>query len=71
MKIEFKDLLKDKNIKTNYDEIPLIYEDNHILVVIKPAGIPSQKDKNNDISMIEIIKRYIKITKNKPVDVYL
>lgn len=71
MKIEFKDLLKDKNIKTNYDEIPLIYEDNHILVVIKPAGIPSQKDKNNDISMIEIIKRYIKITKNKPGDVYL
>jgi len=43
-----------------YRNIPIIYEDNHIIVVNKPAGILSQKDFTNAESMLEIIKEYIK-----------
>lgn len=67
--IEYKDMMGE--IKTNLDKIPIMYEDNHLIVVVKPSGIPSQKDTNNDISLIEIIKRYIKEKYNKPGDVYL
>jgi 23S rRNA pseudouridine1911/1915/1917 synthase len=54
-----------------YKNIPIIYEDNHIIVVEKPAGILSQKDFTNTDSVLEIIKEYIKTTYNKPGNVFL
>ena len=51
--------------------LKVIYEDNHCIVVIKPAGIPSQADKTGDIDMLTIIKDYIKEKYNKPGNVYL
>ena len=38
----------------------VLYEDNHIIVVEKPVNIPSQADKTGDIDMLTIIKQYIK-----------
>lgn len=52
-------------------KLKILYEDNHIIVVIKPAGIPVQKDKSQDIDMLTIIKNYIKEKYNKPGNVYL
>ena len=49
----------------------VIYEDNQIIVVEKPAGIPSQEDKTGDEDMLTIVKKYIKEKYNKPGDVYL
>ena len=49
----------------------VIYEDNHIIVVEKPVNIPSQGDKTGDKDMLTIIKEYIKEKYNKPGDVYL
>ncbi|MDD2627778.1 MAG: RluA family pseudouridine synthase [Clostridia bacterium] len=54
-----------------YKNIKIIYEDNHVLVVIKPAKIPSQPDKTKDIDMLSILKEYLKKEYNKPGDVYL
>ena len=51
--------------------LKVIYEDNHILVVEKPPNIPSQSDKTNDINMLTICKKYIKEKYNKPGNVYL
>ena len=45
----------------------VIYEDNHIIVVEKPVNIPSQADKTGDIDMLTIIKQYLKEKYNKPV----
>ena len=53
----------------NYLEI--LYEDNHIIVVVKPNNILSQSDNTNDIDMLTIIKDYIKEKYNKPGNVYL
>ncbi len=52
-------------------DLKILYEDNHIIVVIKEPGIPVQADKSGDIDMLTIIKQYIKEKYNKPGNVYL
>lgn len=52
-------------------DLKIIYEDNHIIVVEKKPNIPSQSDKTEDIDMLTIIKEYIKEKYNKPGNVYL
>ncbi len=49
----------------------IIYEDNHLFVVNKPAGILIQGDITGDKSLLEIAKEYIKVKYNKPGNVYL
>lgn len=49
----------------------ILYEDNHLLVVIKPAGILSQADKTGDEDMLTMCKEYIGDKYNKPGAVYL
>ncbi|MCI8310008.1 MAG: RluA family pseudouridine synthase [Clostridia bacterium] len=53
------------------NNLNVIYEDNHIIVVEKPANIPSQEDKTKDIDMLTIIKKYLKEKYSKPGEVYL
>lgn len=48
------------------ENLNVIYEDNHIIVVEKLVNIPSQADKTNDIDMLTIIKQYLKDKYNKP-----
>ena len=49
----------------------ILYEDNHLIIINKPAGIPVQKDKSGDTSLLDITKNYIKKTYNKPGNVYV
>lgn len=49
----------------------VLYEDNHIIVVVKPSGILSQEDITKDPDMVTLLKKYIKEKYNKPGDVYL
>lgn len=53
------------------NNLEILYEDNHIIVVVKPNNILSQSDNTNDIDMLTIIKNYIKEKYNKPGNVYL
>lgn len=52
-------------------EIPIFYEDNHLLVVEKPANLPVQADSSGDDDLLNILKRYIGEKYNKPGAVYL
>ena len=52
-------------------KLKVIYEDNHIIVVEKIPNVPSQEDETGDISMMKLIKDYIKEKYNKPGNVYL
>ena len=52
-------------------DLKIIYEDNHIIVVEKKPNIPSQEDKTADIDMLTLVKKYIKEKYNKPGNVYL
>lgn len=49
----------------------IIYEDNHLLVVEKPVNIPVQGDDTNDLDMLTILKKDLKVRYNKPGEVYL
>ena len=51
--------------------LKIIYEDNHIIVVEKIPNIPSQADKTGDMDMLTLVKGYIKEKYNKPGNVYL
>ena len=54
-----------------YKDLDIAYEDNHIIVVIKPFNIPSQADITGDMDMLTLIKQYLKEKYNKPGDVFL
>lgn len=49
----------------------VLYEDNHVIVVIKKSGILSQGDSTNDPDMVNLLKNYLKIKYNKPGNVYV
>ncbi len=48
-----------------------IYEDNHLLVLSKPAGMPTVPDSSGDHSLLDWGKHYLKKTRNKPGNVFL
>lgn len=52
-------------------ELEILYEDNHVLGVLKPAGMLSQGDRTGDITALELARRYIKEKHAKPGNVYL
>ena len=58
-------MYSDKN------NLQVIYEDNHLIVVNKRAGDIVQGDKTGDKPLSDVVKSYIKEKYNKPGDVYL
>lgn len=53
------------------NKLEVLYEDNHIIVVYKPANILSQGDATHDKDMLTIIKEYLKEKYHKPGNVFL
>ena len=51
--------------------IPVLYEDNHLLVVVKPPNLPTQADRSGDDDLLCILKGYIGKKYQKPGNVYL
>ena len=49
----------------------IIYEDNHLLIAVKPQGVLTQSDQTGDESLQEQLKAYIKEKYQKPGAVYL
>ena len=60
-----------KGINFNMQDLKVIYEDNHIIVIEKKPNIPSQGDKTGDVDMLTIVKQYIKEKYSKKGEVYL
>ncbi|TAF35187.1 MAG: RNA pseudouridine synthase [Cytophagales bacterium] len=48
----------------------VLYEDNHLLVVNKRAGVPSQPDESGDLSLVDAARQYLKDTYDKPGNVF-
>jgi 23S rRNA pseudouridine1911/1915/1917 synthase len=51
--------------------LKILYEDNHCLAVFKPAGMLTVGDRTGDISLIELVKGYVKRKYRKPGNVYI
>jgi 23S rRNA pseudouridine1911/1915/1917 synthase len=53
------------------ENLQILYQDNHIIVVNKRVGDIVQGDKTGDKPLSEVVKEYIKEKYNKPGEVYL
>ncbi len=53
------------------EELNILHEDNHIIVVLKPQNVPSCEDESKDENMLSLIKNYIKVKYEKPGNVYV
>lgn len=49
----------------------ILYEDNHLLIVVKPANMPVQQDQSGDLDLLTELKNYLKEKYQKPGNVYL
>ena len=49
----------------------ILYEDNHLLVVLKEKNVLSQSDHTNDLDLLTMLKEYLKEKYHKPGNVYL
>ena len=58
-------VISDKN------NLQVLHEDNHIIVINKRVGDIVQGDKTGDKPLSEIVKEYIKVKYNKPGEVFL
>lgn len=58
-------------IRAGKFEIPVLYEDNHVVVVVKPANLPTQADSSGDEDLLSILKAYIGNKYQKPGNVYM
>lgn len=56
---------------SHMNKLNVLYEDNHIIVVVKPFNVLSQGDSTGDRSIMDDVKDYIKVKYHKPGNVYL
>ena len=58
-------------ILSNYHNLQVLFEDNHLIAINKRPGDIIQGDKTKDTPLVEIVKEYLKIKYDKPGNVYL
>lgn len=51
--------------------VTVLYEDNHLLVALKPQNVPTQADESGDPDMLTLLKKYLVDKYDKPGDAYL
>ena len=58
-------------MSSTLQNLEVLYEDNHIIIVNKKSGDITQGDKTGDTPLSDIVKSYIKEKYNKPGNVFL
>lgn len=54
-----------------YQDLSILYEDNHLLIINKPTGVLVQGDATGDEPLVEVCKKYIANKYQKPGAVFL
>ena len=52
-------------------DLIVLHEDNHVIVVFKPQNVPCCEDQTGDKDLLTVIKEYVKEKENKPGNVYV
>lgn len=52
-------------------DIDVLFEDNHLLAVWKPAGMLTMGDDTGDVTMVDAAREYLRVKYNKPGNVYV
>ncbi len=55
----------------DFKALEILYEDNHLLVVNKPAGVLCQADASGDATIVEAARDYLKAKYSKPGNVFI
>ena len=63
--------MAEKISMETYHGVQIVYEDNHLLVVVKPPNMPTQADASGDPDLHSTMKQYIAEKYQKPGAVYL
>lgn len=71
IKIELQNQSHSLKTVSNKNNLQVLYEDNHLIVINKRAGDLVQGDKTGDKPLSDIVKEYIANKYNKPGAVYL
>jgi 23S rRNA pseudouridine1911/1915/1917 synthase len=53
------------------DDLNIVYEDNHIIVVVKPQNVPSCPDDSGDPDLLSVIREYLVKTYDKPGNAFV
>ena len=53
------------------EKLTVLYEDNQIIVVIKPQNVPTQSDDSKDVDMLSMVKAYVKEKYNKEGEAFI
>ena len=53
------------------EKLNVLYEDNQIIVVLKPQNVPTQSDDSRDPDLLSQVKEYIKEKYNKPGEAFV
>jgi len=57
--------------RMNHDRLDVLYEDNHLLAVAKPAGLATMGTPAGVPTLLDAAKQYVKLRYQKPGNVYL
>ena len=74
LRLDVKDVVRKRNNDEepkNDGDITVLYEDNHLLVVLKPQNVPTQGDSSGDADLLNMLKKYLVEKYNKKGDAYL
>lgn len=52
-------------------KLKVLHVDNHVIAVVKPAGLLSQGDDTGDICLLDLVREWIRIQFNKPGKVFV
>ena len=64
--------MNSENLKQEkVGKLDVLYEDNHVIVVVKPQNIPSQPDASGDVDMLSLVKEYVKVKYNKAGEAFI
>lgn len=59
------------HFELSYKDLKVLYEDNHLIIINKSAGVLVQPDKKGDAALEDLVKEYVKNKYDKPGDVFI
>lgn len=74
LRLDVKDVVRKPKQSDGQDMstgVTVLYEDNHLLVILKPQNMPTQADSSGDPDLLSELKKYLVDKYDKPGDAYL
>ncbi len=59
------------DLPSSAPDLEVLHEDNHVIAVFKPFGMPTQGDRTLDLSLFDVTRAWIKAKHDKPGNVFL